>query len=120
MRTMVTEIGLSEAVSVKWRKGGNPSAKNLKAIADYFGTTPKALLAAVESNSMVILGGTTPETNDRLSKLEKDIEWFKEVVASQQETIHNMSETIHNMSSDSKKTVGNRKAVDSSMAYNLK
>jgi len=115
MRKMVTEIGLSEAVSVKWRDGGKPSAKTLKAIADYFGTTPKALLAATEDDSAVILEPSLP-SDGRIFKLEKEIDWLKGVVESQQKTIESHAKTIENLSTDKKSTI----PVASSVYSNVK
>jgi transcriptional regulator with XRE-family HTH domain len=118
MRKMVTEIGLSEAVSVKWRDGGNPSAKTLKAVADYFGTTPKALLAATEGDSAVILEPSLP-SDGRIFKLEREIDWLKAVVESQQRIIESQQETIQKMAVDGKKSEKHG-AVDISASYNLK
>jgi hypothetical protein len=103
---MCADNSLSGGITAKWHGGGKPSAKTLKAVADYFGTTPKALLAMMVDNQFIDQEVTAIDTNEQITKLEKEKEWLKGIVSSQQETIRKLSGTINNFSENMGKKIG--------------
>ncbi|GBU20976.1 hypothetical protein R80B4_00863 [Fibrobacteres bacterium R8-0-B4] len=79
-RESLEKICEAYGVSMEWIKGNGD-------ISEY---TPKASTAP--------MGIAVDSVGDRITKLEKDIEWFKGVVESQQKTIESHAKTIENLS----------------------
>jgi len=98
-RESLEKICAAYGVSMDWIKGN----------VDISEHTPKPHLATQE-----VASGSG--IDERIAKLERDIEWFKGVVESQQKTIESHAKTIENLSTDKKSTI----PVASSVYSNVK
>lgn len=60
----VTDIGLSNSISTKWKNGAIPNGATLQKLADYFGVSVESLL----SDESVSEKNELPATNEELDK----------------------------------------------------
>lgn len=67
----VTDIGLSNSISTKWKNGAIPNGATLQKLADYFGVSVESLL----SDESVSEKNEPPATNEELDKELEGIEF---------------------------------------------